>query len=301
MTPTLNRTLIAVALLAGVVLAVVFSQGRDPRSLASRSLPSASRGASAPGSPEAAGVSKISSDSVAVSSKDRLEPIPAPAVIEDDADVKIIFLEGNRRRHDRPDHGVEVHVVVNGGEQIIQHAKRMDFEFLKRNTLLDPFFARGWWKNSDTDWSDIRAIHFQSGVNSNNPIWGVQTNRENSLIGPIIIVTGSEVQNPFFEANNNRVQSMGPGKWIKLSTNDHEDVLGVADGSIYLSDRGWMELCWMGEKDSLINSHKTWYLPTGTTLRDLGLRPGTSHTWEDDVFGTVKLLIQPGAEAEIAK
>lgn len=81
-----------------------------------------------------------------------------------------------------------------------------------------------------------------------------------------------------------------------VSTNDHEDKLGVTNGSIYLSDRGWLEMLWLGEKEALINSHMTYYLPAGTTLHDLGLRPGTSHTWEDDVFGTVKLLIQPGAE-----
>jgi len=223
----------------------------------------------------------------------------SPAVAEDEADVAIVFLEGNRRRHDSPDHGVEVHVDVTDGEQIIQHARRMDFDFLKFNTLLDPFFAHGWWKNSDTEWSDFRAIQFQSGLDSKDAIWGVRTNRADSLIGSIILVTGSEDKNPFFEVKNATVEPYAQGQRIKVSTNDNEHELGVANGSIYLSDRGWLELCWMGEKESLINSHKTYYLPSGTTLHDLGLRSGTAHTWEDDVFGTVKLLIQPGAEAEI--
>ncbi|MCB9940269.1 MAG: SUMF1/EgtB/PvdO family nonheme iron enzyme [Planctomycetaceae bacterium] len=227
--------------------------------------------------------------------------IVSPAVAEDEADVAILFLEGNRRRHDSPHHGVEVHVDIKDGEQIIQHARRMDFDFLKRNNLVDPFFARGWWKNSDTEWSDVRAIHFQSGIDSKDAIWGVSTNRANSAIGSIIIATGSEDKHPFFEAESVRVEPYGQGKLIKVSTNDQEAELGVADGSIYLSDRGWLELCWMGEKESLINSHKTYYLPSGTTLHHLGLRPGTSHTWEDDVFGTVTLRIQPGAEAEIPK
>ncbi len=222
----------------------------------------------------------------------------SPAVTKDEADVAIVFLEGNRRRHDSPDHGVEVHIDITDGEQIIQHARRMDFDFLKNNTLLDPYFAHGWWKTSDAEWSDLRAIHFQSGLDSKDAIWGVSTNRANSLIGSTIIVTGSEDKNPFFEAKNAMVVPFGQGKWIKVNTNDNEHEPGVANGSIYLSDRGWLELCWMGEKESLINSHKTWYLPSGTTLHDLGLRPGTAHTWEDDVFGTVKLLIQPGAEAE---
>jgi serine/threonine protein kinase len=224
-----------------------------------------------------------------------------PAVAEHDADVAIVFLEGNRRRHDSPDHGVEVHVIIKDGEQIIQHAERMDFDFLKENTLLDPYFAHGWYRNSFTEWSDFRAIHFQSGLTSSDPIWGVRTNKANSLIGSIIIATGSDDKNPFIEVKNDRVELSRDGKSIRVSTNDHEDKLGVSDGSMYLSDRGWLELCWMGEKESFINSHKTYYLSSGTTLHDLGFRSGTSHTWEDDVFGTVKLLIQPGAEADLPK
>lgn len=226
--------------------------------------------------------------------------ISFPAVVHSEADVAIVFLEGNRRRLDRPDHGVEVHVIVQGGEQIIQHAISMDFDFLKRNTLLDPYFAHGWWKYLDTEWSDFRAIHFPSGVSSDDPIWGVRTNRANSLIGSVIIATGSDDKNPFFEVKNDRVKLGRDGTSISVSTNDHEDKLGVANGSVYLSDRGWLELCWMGEKESFINSHKTYYLPSGTSLRDLGFRPGTSHTWEDEVFGTVILQIQPGAGAEIS-
>lgn len=217
----------------------------------------------------------------------------SPAVAEDEVDVAIVFLDGNRRRHDRPDHGVEVHVDITGGERIIRHAERMNFDFLKGNTLLDPYFAHGWWKSSDTEWTDLRAIHFHSGVNRDDPIWGVRTNRENCTIGSIILGTGSEGGNPFFEAKNDRVEPYGPGRRIAVSTIDTDQELGLANGSIYLSDRGWLELCWMGEKEGLMNSHKTYYLPAGTTLHDLGLRPGTSRTWRDDVFGTVKLLIQP--------
>jgi hypothetical protein len=109
-------------------------------------------------------------------------------------------------------------------------------------------------------------------------------------------VTGPEADNPYFEANNDQIQPTGLGTWIKLRTNDHEDVRGVADGSIYLSDRGWLELCWIGDKESLLNSCKTYYLPSGTSLQDIGLRPGTSHAWEDEVFGRIKLLIQPETE-----
>ncbi|MCB9953976.1 MAG: serine/threonine protein kinase [Planctomycetaceae bacterium] len=221
----------------------------------------------------------------------------SPPDVKNEDEVSIVFLEGDHRRNDRPNHGVEVHVDITGGEQIIKHATRMDFDFLKGNTLLDPYFAHGWYSNSDTEWSDFRAIHFQSDVNSTDPIWGVRTNRVNSLIGSVIIVTGSDDKNPFLVAKHDRVEFGPHGPRVRMSTNDHEDELGVANGSIYLSDRGYLELEWMGEKESLINSHKTYYLPAGTTLLDLGLRPGTSHTWKDDVFGTVTLLIQPEFEA----
>ncbi len=216
------------------------------------------------------------------------------------ADVAIVVLEGERRHHKGSDHGVEIHVKFQTeGSEILENAKKMDFAFLKNNSLLEPVSYRGWWGTPQATKSDFRAIHFTRDVTSEDTIWGVRSKLPTCWDGPIVITTGDKEDDSFFRADNKQVLLSRSGKMLQLETNQHEDELGIANGSIYLSDRGWLELCWMGEKGSLIGSHKSYYLPAGTTLQDLGLRPGTSKSWEDDVFGRITLMIQPDTDPEI--
>jgi len=210
------------------------------------------------------------------------------------ADVAILFLEGEQRLHEGGEHGVEVHVRVRAeGTAIMDHVDQVAFEALQKNGLLEPKSTRGWFGDLQKIESDFRAIHFEPGMTSDTTIWRLRSKPDSCWEGNIVIHTGNEKDHPFFRVTENLILHGNRGKIVRVRTSDHEAQLGIAQAAIYLSDRGWMELHWTGEKARLNDFHSTYFLSAEATLQGLGLRPGTLASWEDEVFGKVTLIVQP--------
>ena len=225
-------------------------------------------------------------------------PIPvldaAVQKIAPETEVALVFLEGEQRLHQSGDHGVEVHVRVRAeGTAIMDHVDQVAFEALQKNGLLEPKSTRGWFGDLQNIESDFRAIHFEPNMTSDTTIWRLRSKPKSCWEGDIVIHTGNEKDHPFFRATENLILHGSRGKIVRVRTNDHEAQLGVAQAAIYLSDRGWMELHWTGDKAKLNDFHTTYFLSAGATLQGLGLRPGTLASWDDEVFGKMTLIVQP--------